>query len=300
MDHFSESLAMLRSSIPKTITMSFHLETDPDLVLGDPSQVQQVILNLCANAAYAMKGKTGSIDISLEAVMLGPSDLPDRDMAPGGYLVLSVADTGGGMDEEVMRRAFEPFFTTKPQGEGTGLGLSVAHGIVKSHKGGMSVSSRPGKGSVFRVYLPKAKPGASVAVAATEALLGGNERVLFVDDEELIVDASRKMLERLGYQVTATTDGREALRIFKKNPHQFDLVITDRFMPVMAGENLGQAMILIRPDIPIILSTGYSDSDTIDRAKALGFRGFLIKPFTMEEAARIVRSVLDRRESREA
>jgi len=296
----SESLAMLRSSIPKTIDMSFHLKTEPDLVMGDSSQIQQVILNLCANAAYAMKDKTGSIDVSIGAVTLGLHDLPEKDMTTGEYLVLSVADTGSGMDEEVMRRAFEPFFTTKPLGEGTGLGLSVAHGIVKSHKGGMSVSSEPGKGSVFRVYLPKAKPGAALETETEERYPGGSERILFVDDEELIVGASRKMLERLGYQVTAHTDGREALKLFTQDPYQFDLVITDRFMPAMAGEDLAQAMMLIRPDIPIIMSTGYSDLDSIEKARTLGFRGFIAKPYTMREAARIVRSVLDRRGSPEA
>ncbi|HMA53646.1 MAG TPA: ATP-binding protein, partial [Acidobacteriota bacterium] len=271
-------------------------ETEPDLVLGDSSQIQQVILNLCANAAYALKGKTGSIDISVGVATLGLADLPERDMTPGDYLVLSVADTGTGMDEEVRRRAFEPFFTTKPQGEGTGLGLSVAHGIVKSHKGGMSVSSAPGQGSVFRIYLPKAKPGTALEIEPSESVPGGSERILFVDDEELIVNASRKMLERLGYRVTAFTDGREALRQFTEDPYRFDVVLTDRFMPVMAGEDLGQALMLVRPDIPIILSTGYSDVDTIERAKALGFRGFITKPFTMLEAARIVRSVLDHKE----
>ena len=290
-----ESLTMLRSSIPKTINMSFHLETDTDFVQGDPSQIQQVILNLCANAAYAMKDRTGSIDVSIGVAALGPSDLPERDMAPGEYLILSVADNGVGMDEEIMRRAFEPFFTTKPLGEGTGLGLSVAHGIMKSHRGGMNISSKPGAGSVFRVFLPKATPGAGVELVAAEPLPGGNERVLFVDDEEPMVIAIRKMLERLGYQVTAYTDGREALRRFKEDPNTFDLVITDRFMPHIAGEDLGQAMMIVRPDIPIILSTGYSDFNSIERAKALGFRGFIAKPFTMREAAEIVRSVLDKK-----
>ncbi len=288
-----ETFKLLRSTIPSSIQMKLSLETDGDLVDGDPSQIQQVIMNLCTNAAYALSGTTGSIDISLQAVRLGSTDLPQGDMEPGDYLVLSVKDTGCGMHEDVINRIFEPFFSTKPTGEGTGLGLSVAHGIVKSHKGGITVYSEPGKGSVFKVYLPKGDTGVSVEPEAFKPILGGNERILLVDDEESVVNSVRNMLQHLGYEVTAVMDSREALKLFSENPSQFDLVMTDQTMPFMTGENLGKEMMRIRPDISVILCTGYTDFISSEKAIVMGFRGFIMKPFTVREGAELVRSVLD-------
>ena len=175
--------------------------------------------------------------------------------------MLSVKDTGSGMDEEIKKRIFEPFFTTKPVGEGTGLGLSVVYGIVKNHKGGITVYSEPGKGSVFKVYLPRVDPGVSVAPETPKPIPipRGNERILVVDDEEFIVNSVRNMLQHLGYKVTALMDSQEALKLFSEKPSQFDLVMTDQTMPFMTGEDLGKEFMRIRPDIPIILCTGYSD-----------------------------------------
>jgi PAS domain S-box-containing protein len=291
----SETFKLLRSSLPTTIQMRLQLETESDAVYADPSQVQQVIMNLCTNAAYAMRGRTGSIDISLQQITFSADDLPDADMQPGRYLVLSVKDTGSGMDEEVRKRVFEPFFTTKPVGEGTGLGLSVAYGIVKSHKGGITVYSEPGRGSVFRVYLPQADTRVSEKAERPRPIPKGNERILFVDDEEIIVHSVRNMLERLGYKVTAVMDSGEALRLFSEKPWEFDLVMTDQTMPAMTGQDLGKELMRIRPGIPIILCTGYSDLISSEKALAMGFQGFVMKPFTLRESAELVRQVLDQK-----
>ncbi len=293
-----ETFKLLRSSIPATIQMNLHLKTELDAVYADPSQVQQVIMNLCTNAAYAMRGTTGSINLSLRDITFGSEDLPEGDMHPGDYLMLSVEDSGCGMDEEVRKRIFEPFFTTKPAGEGTGLGLSVAYGIVKSHRGSITVYSEPGKGTIFKVCLPKAGTGVSAKVKTLEPIPRGNERILFVDDEEIIVHSVRNMLEHLGYQVTALMDSQEALNLFSANPSQFDLVITDQTMPFMTGEDLGRELMRIRSDIPVILCTGYSDLVSSEEAMKKGFRDFIMKPFTVREGAELVRRVLDPKRSK--
>ena len=290
-----ETFRLLRSSIPTTIQMKLHLETESDAVNADPSQIQQVIMNLCTNAAYAMRGTPGSIDISLQSITFGSTDLPEADMHPGDYLVLSVKDTGSGMDEEVRKRIFEPFFTTKPVGEGTGLGLSAVYGIIKNHKGGITVYSEPGRGSIFRVYLPKVDTGVSVEAETPKPIPRGNERILLLDDEEIVVNSVQNMLQHLGYKVTALLDNREGLKLFSEKPSEFDLVITDQTMPFMTGEELGKLLMRIRPDIPVILCTGYSDLISSEKATAMGFRGFIMKPFTVREGAQLVRSVLDQK-----
>ncbi|MGE5252999.1 MAG: GAF domain-containing protein, partial [Planctomycetaceae bacterium] len=290
-----ETFKLLRSSIPTSIQMELHLGTESDTVYADRSQVQQVIMNLCTNAAYSMGGKKGSIDISLQGITFGSVDLPSPDMEPGEYLVLSVKDTGSGMDEEVKKRIFEPFFTTKPVGEGTGLGLSVVYGIVKSHKGNITVFSEPGKGSVFKVYLPKAITGFAEETEAPQPIPRGNERILFVDDEEIIVQSVRNMLERLGYKVTTVTDSEDALKLFSAKPSEFDLVMTDQTMPGMTGEDLGKEVMRLRPGIPVILCTGYSDLVSSEKALTMGFQGFIMKPFTLRESAELVRRMLDQK-----
>jgi PAS domain S-box-containing protein len=288
-----ETFKLLRSSIPTTIQMELLLKTESDSVYADPSQIQQVIMNLCTNAAYAMRETMGAIGISLQGITLGSNDLPEKDMQPGNYLVLSVRDTGSGMDEEIRKRIFEPFFTTKPVGEGTGLGLSVVYGIVKSHNGGISVDSEPGEGSIFRVYLPKVDASVSSTAEPPVPLPRGNERILLVDDEEMIVNSVRNMLQHLGYKVTAVKDSRMAFKLFSENPSQFDLVIMDQTMPFMTGEDLGKKMMRLRPGIRAILCTGYNDLISEEKAMAMGFQGFIMKPFTVREGAELVRNVLD-------
>jgi len=293
-----ETFKLLRSSLPATIQMKLLQETEFDTVYGDPSQIQQVVMNLCTNAAHAMRGKTGVIDISLQATTLGLMDLPEADMEPGEYVILSVKDTGSGMDAEVKKRIFEPFFTTKSVGEGTGLGLSVVYGIVKGHRGNITVYSEPGKGSIFMVYLPKVDTASVEEAEVLKPLPRGKERILFVDDEEIIVNSVRNMLEHLGYKVTTLMDSEEALKLFSANPWQFDLVMSDQTMPFMTGEDLGREMMRIRPDIPIVLCTGYSDIISSEKAKAFGFRGYIMKPFSVREGAELMRQVLDQKRSK--
>ena len=294
-----ETYKLLRASIPTTIGMKLVLEAESDLVSADRSQIRQVIMNLCTNAEHAMRGTMGNLEISLKKITFGSDDpLPYAEMSPGDYLVLSVKDTGCGMDEEVRRRIFEPFFTTKMAGEGTGLGLSVVYGIVKSHKGGITVATEPGKGSVFEVFLPRADRSLPVEAEIPEPIARGNERILFVDDEEMIVNPVRDMLQSLGYKVTALTDSEEALKLFSENPSQFDLVITDYTMPLMTGEALGKEMIRIRPDLPVILCTGYNDLMSSEKAIALGFRELFMKPFTVREGSQLIRKVLDQEQSK--
>jgi PAS domain S-box-containing protein len=290
-----ETFKLLRSTLPTTIQIKLHLETESDGVYADPSQIQQVIMNLCMNAAYAMHGTTGSIDVSLQWITFGSTDLPEADMQPGDYLVLSVKDTGSGMDEEVKKRIFEPFFTTKPVGEGTGLGLSVVYGIVKNHKGNITVYSDPGRGSIFKVYLPKVDTGASAAPETPKPVPRGNERILLVDDEESNIKTLQNMLQHLGYKIIALMESREALKVFSADPSQFDLLITDQTMPFLTGEDLGKEVMRMRPDIPVILCTGYSDLISSEKAEALGFRGYIMKPFTVREGAELVRCVLDQK-----
>ena len=288
-----ESFKLLRSSVPTTVQIKLHLLTEADTAFADAGEIQQVIMNLCTNAADAMEGKTGEIDLSLESVTLAPADLPDPEMRKGDYLVITVKDTGIGMKEEVRKRIFEPFFTTKPTGKGTGLGLSVVYGIVKSHDGNITVSSEPGKGSIFKVYLPKVDTAGAEEGKSPHSIPRGNERILVVDDEEFIVNSVQTMLRRLGYKVTGVTDSREAMKLFSANPSQFDLVMTDQTMPFTTGEDLGKEMMRIRPDIPVVLCTGYADFISPEKAAALGFRGFITKPFTLREGAEIVRHSLD-------
>jgi signal transduction histidine kinase/ActR/RegA family two-component response regulator len=294
-----ETFKLLRSSIPTTITMNFLSETESDLISADPNQIRQVIMNLCTNAAYAMRGTTGNLETSIRKTSFRPDDvMPDAEMSRGDYLVLSVKDTGCGMDPEVRNRVFEPFFTTKPSGEGTGLGLSVVYGIVKGHKGGITVATEPGKGSVFEVFLPWDDIGLPLEAQSPEPIVAGNERILIVDDEELITVSVKNMLQSLGYTVTALTDSSAALKLFSENPSQFDLVLTDYTMPVMTGEALGKEMMRIRSDIPVILCTGYTDLMSTEKATAMGFRGFITKPFTLREGAELVRRILEKNRSR--
>jgi CheY-like chemotaxis protein len=222
--------------------------------------------------------------------------LPEPDMAPGEYLVLSVRDTGHGMEDNVIRRIFEPFFTTKEKGQGTGLGLSVVYGIVKSHHGGIRVSSKPGQGSVVSVYLPAISTVAEVEreTVSWNTLPMGTERILFVDDEEPIVELGQGVLRRLGYTVVAKRSGREALETFRGDG-AFDLVFTDQTMPEMTGVMLAAELLKLKPDLPIILCTGYSEIVSRETAQEVGIREFLMKPLSKGELAGAVRRALDTR-----
>lgn len=214
-------------------------------------------------------------------------------LKPGEYLHLAVRDNGTGISPEVRKRIFEPFFTTRGPGEGTGMGLSVVYGIVKNLNGAITVESELGVGSTFRVFLPKIKTETKAAVVQPGEIPRGNERILFVDDEEMLVEWGEAVLERLGYTVTATTDSAKALKLFSANPSQFDLVITDQTMPKITGAQLSEEILKIRGDIPIILCTGHSNTISPEKAKEIGIRGFVMKPLARQELAQAVRRVLD-------
>ncbi len=291
-----EALQLLRSTIPATISIESVLESDGQ-VMADATRIQQIVMNLCTNGYHAMRQQGGILQVRVVDIEVADEDAGvEMDLTPGRYVLLSVADTGTGMDEQTRKRIFDPYFTTKEAGEGTGLGLAVVHGIVRSYGGVIRVTSRPGHGSVFEIFLPRVDDGGRSGTAAEEPgreIAGGRERIMFVDDEELIVNMSRQMLSRFGYTVLSFTSSREAMAHFMKHDREIDLVITDLTMPEMSGVELARRMMDIRPDLPVILCTGYSEEMNRDRAMALGIARFVQKPLVMEEMLRIVRSVLD-------
>jgi len=289
-----ESFKMLRASIPTTIEIRRNISEKWATVKADSVQINQVLLNLCSNAAHAMKEKGGILEIGLENVAIDEDMVIDyHDLMPGNHVKLTVSDTGCGIEPEVLERIFDPYFTTKEVGEGSGMGLAVAQGIVKSHGGTISVSSELGKGTTFNVYLPVIEDAPEEEIAVTEAPPRGNERILFVDDEEAIVDIGKQMLGRLGYEVVVERNPVKALEIFKENPGKFDLVITDMTMPKMTGVMLSEELINIRSDSLIILCTGHSDQINEEKAKEMGIRALVMKPIVIGELAKTVRKILD-------
>ena len=289
-----EVLKMLRSSIPTTINIHQDLEAESDTIFADRTQVHQIMLNLGINAAHAMREKGGTLKVGLvQEDFDSDAAAQYTDLNPGSYLKLTVSDTGHGIDEKTIKKIFEPYFTTKEVGEGTGMGLSLIHGIVKSHGGNITVESEPGKWTIFNVYLPRASADVSAVEEPSATLPGGAERVLFVDDEKWAVDAMQLMLEKLGYKVTARTSSIEALEVFRNNPQGFDFVITDMTMPNMTGKDLAKELRSIRADFPIILCTGFSDLIDENRAKEMGINAFVMKPIVMGEMANTIREVLD-------
>jgi PAS domain S-box-containing protein len=289
-----ETYKLLRSTLPATIEMQLEMKAASDTIIGDPSQIQQVLMNLATNAYHAMRGKGGRLLISLSDLTLAPGDkTPDSDMRPGRYVRLSVKDTGTGIADDVIIRIFEPFFTTKEKGQGTGLGLAVVYGIVKSHGGTITVETKVGEGSTFTILFPATEDVAEEKPEKRGVLPTGTERVLVVDDEPSIVKATSEMLRRLGYRVTTATGGPEGWSIFQLAPQALDLVITDAVMPEMTGMELAQKLLEVRPEIPIILFTAYGESVSPEELKATGIREFLIKPCSKQELAETVRRLLD-------
>lgn len=287
-----EAFQFLRASLPATIETTLEASLRDDVVIGNEGQIQQIIMNLVTNAKQAISDG-GHIEISLQDASLPDSIVPDR-VGSHDYILISVRDTGSGMDESVRPRIFEPFFTTRETGQGTGLGLPVVYGIVASHGGFVAVESEPGKGSTMKVFLPKANVRVESSLEPVNEMPHGKEHILFVDDEESLCLLIDQRLSRLGYRVTTAASGEEALHLFARNPDDFDLVITDQTMPVMTGLGLSRELLRIRPDLPIILCTGYSERANKDIAKEVGIREFLMKPITQKELAETVRRVLDR------
>ncbi len=290
-----EALKFIRSSIPSTIGIEQRSISDRITVLADPTQMYQVILNLCTNAAQAMGEAGGKLTVSID---IHESEAPTAkgalDLTPGPYVRLSVADTGPGMDVETRQRIFEPYFTTKSADEGTGLGLAVVHGIVSSHGGAIHVYSEPGTGSVFNVYLPLAATATdTVADRGLPDMPRGGERILLVDDEEMLVEWGREALERLGYRVTALSDSRAALALFVSRPRDFDLVITDVTMPGMTGDALAREAKAVRPDIPVILCTGFTGRFTPESVREMGLGELIYKPLNIRSLAETIRAALE-------
>jgi PAS domain S-box-containing protein len=293
-----ECLDLLRASLPTTIEIRKNIIPGLGMVPADPTQIHQVLLNLCTNAADAMRLRGGTLEVRLEAIEILNGYTTSAGLHPGHYQKLTVRDTGHGMPPEVMERIFDPFFTTKELGKGTGLGLSVVHSIVKSHDGSINVHSTPGVGTVFEIYLPQIYCVNRLPESIDTPLPTGRaEHILLVDDEVDIALGGKKMLERLGYQVTAETDPRAALERFSANPSGFDLLITDLTMPHMTGEMLALEILNLRSGFPIVLCSGLGSTpqmaSTLDRVKALGVQALLAKPFERGEIARVLRQVLD-------
>ncbi len=292
-----EALKLLRASLPTTIEIKTTIDEKCGQVLSDPTQIHQVLMNLCTNAYHAMRDKGGVLGVTLRPVEIHQEDAGQFvGLRTGKYLKMEVSDTGCGMAPDISEKIFEPYFTTKKKGEGTGLGLSVVHGIVSSHGGHISVYSEPGQGTTFKIYFPQYENSGTVAdidQEAGEEAPHGTERLLVVDDEATIVDVESRILTGLGYQVTGVTSSQEAMQLFARQPEAFDLVITDMTMPKMTGLSLARQLLAMRADLPIILCTGFSETVNEQSAKAIGIREFIMKPIDRTGLATVIRKTLD-------
>ena len=291
-----ETMKFIRATLPTTIDIRENVHPDSGPVLADPTQIHQVLMNLCTNAAQAMKPRGGVLEVKLEEIMLAAKETQngtDTSMQP--FIRLRVRDTGHGMSAETAERIFDPFFTTKPVGEGTGLGLSVVHGIIKKHNGSITVESEPGQGALFEILIPAVDPSSiSTVETFSPPLVRGTARILLVDDERMLVDTLAGMLKDLGYTVTATHRSLDARETFRADPDAFDAVITDLTMPELTGIDLARDIIRIAPDIPIILCTGFSEEVLPERARAAGIREILLKPVVRADLSRVIEKVLER------
>jgi len=291
-----EALKLLKASIPSTIKIKQNVPVHCGSILTDPTQIHQIIMNLCTNAYHAMREKGGVLKVSLSTEEINGADIISSsfDMDPGNYIVLEVADTGHGMDQMTLEKIFNPYFTTKPKGEGTGLGLSVVHGIVKSCGGHINIVSEPGEGTTIRIFFPRLQIDSDTSESETKRELPtGKERILVVDDEEETLNAMKSILESLGYNVVAHTGSQETLKTFQADPENFDLIITDMTMPHMTGLELSKQVFASNPKMPIILCTGFSDLINEEKALAIGIRKFLLKPVLRTDIAEAIRKALD-------
>jgi len=289
-----EAVRLLRSTLPSTIDIVNHIREDLAPIMGDSTQIHQIVMNLCANAAQAMEDEGGILEVSLEQVYWDSKFIVHYKVLPKGYYIkLSVSDTGIGMAPEILESIFDPYFTTKENDKGTGLGLSVVQGIVKNHNGEINVYSEPDKGSTFTLYFPTTDDQLESRMEEAEAIPGGTESILYVDDEVTVANLGKRLLEQLGYKVTSVTRSVDALQLFKNDPDQFDLVITDMTMPKLRGDQLAERMAAVRPDLPIVICTGFSRYISKEIAKDIGVEALLVKPFTQRELANAVRSAID-------
>ena len=290
-----EALTLLRASLPATIAIDTHMDTETGTVLADPTQVHQILMNLCTNAAHAMQQRGGTLTIRLEAVDVDAPFASRHRGQPGLSIRLTVQDTGHGMAPDVIERIFEPFFTTKARGEGTGLGLAVVYGIVNDHGGILTVASTPGAGTTFAVYFPRHTTVAPAGSQRHEPVPHGVERILFVDDEPALARLGKELLTRLGYDVVIRTSSVEALEAFRAAPQRYNVVITDQTMPQMTGEALARALRRLRPDIPIILCTGSSHALTAEQVQAMGLDAVCMKPLVTRDLGVTIQRVLAQR-----
>ncbi|MCP4694167.1 MAG: response regulator, partial [Desulfobacterales bacterium] len=287
-----EVLKLVRSTLPTTIEIRRKIDEKCGPIKADPSHIHQIAMNLITNAFHAMQEAGGVLEIGLAEVHLDPGVLGDPEIESGAFARIKVADTGDGMPAHVISRIFEPYFTTKEKGKGTGLGLSVVNGIVKSYGGCIQVESQPGEGTVFRVYLPVVDSEVKTRIKTRGPVPRGSERVMLVDDEDPIIRMEQRLLTRLGYQVSSFTSSPEALEAFKANPDQYDLIITDMTMPTITGDRLSKEVIKIKPDMPIIMCTGFSELITEKSAMEMGIREFVLKPIVIREIAESIRKAL--------
>ena len=289
----TESLKLMRASLPANISIERDICTTECITIADATQIHQIMLNLCTNAAHAMEPDGGVLTIRLDPVTLD-SAAADMNLAPGRYARLVVADTGHGIEKDIINRIFDPYFTTKETGKGTGMGLSVVHGIIKGYGGAIRAFSGPDRFTEFHLYLPKVEAiiDAEPAIFNQQHLTGGHEHILVVDDEEMLVDMMRQVLEQLGYKVSPHTDSAEALKAFLGCPRRFDLLITDMTMPGMTGTGLAKAVKVVRDDLPIILCTGFNEQISQENAQSLGIQSLIMKPVGMQQLAETIRSVL--------
>ncbi len=289
-----EALKLLRASLPASIDIQQRIDPDCRPILADPTRIHQIILNLCTNASHAMEAKGGTLSVLLENTTLGEEEAQAQGLAARDYVLLVVSDDGHGMGKEVMDHIFEPYFTTKEQGKGAGMGLAIVHGLVQGSGGKIFVASTIGQGTTFRIFFPqalnKAEEEAPHQRAGSATL--GNERIFVIDDEQAIVAMEKLALERLGYQVQLFADSEEALAAFRADPQGCDLVITDQTMPHLSGMDLAKAFLAIRPDLPIILCTGYSSQASEEDATKNGIRRFIMKPVNIAELAAAIREIL--------
>ncbi|MDA8137139.1 MAG: PAS domain S-box protein [Desulfobacteraceae bacterium] len=289
-----EALKLLRASIPATIEIQSRISPRTETILANPTQLHQIVMNLCTNAAHAMQPQGGLLRVEMENVTLETEEPAlHGSVKPGIYVRLRVKDNGTGMPASILNRIFEPFFTTKSQGEGTGMGLAVVLGVAQSHDGAIRVHSEPGKGSQFEILLPVAARSAEESEESEQPLPKGTERILFVDDEKPIIQMGHQMLTKLGYHVTTCQNPMEALELFRSKANDFDLVITDLTMPKLKGTKLAQHLIHIKPELPIILCTGYGDEITDEQIKEVGIRELMLKPILRQHLAVTIRQALD-------
>jgi PAS domain S-box-containing protein len=290
-----ETIKLLRASIPATIEIRQNIPVQCPNIVADPTQIHQIVMNLGTNAYHAMRKSGGVLSVSLQELTIGPDDkLMGGSLKPGPYLQLEIIDTGKGIPPEILTNIFEPYFTTKEVNEGIGLGLSVVHGIVKSHHGHITVDSEVGKGTSFKVYLPaEVRDAESKSPETGKEILGGSERIIFVDDEKPLVRLNKKLLSNLGYEVAAFSNSREALKSFSEAPNKYDLIITDMSMPKMTGAEMAREIKKIRSDIPIILCTGFTENLDEKWATETGFCAYLAKPVLMKDLTDTIRKSLE-------